>query len=126
MTAEEGRGRRGHDGQVSRNRDKWKRRGARHGNREAKSEAWSVRSDKASYKETEEDGMSVGNQEGKKDKLTASPWGTHESWAGGRQVDTRAGGRDKRTAPSATTDNAGTQGRHEARLGQGKKEGGNR
>ena len=76
MTAEEGSGQRGHADQVSSDGDRWELRGARQGKREAESEGWSVGSDKASDEETEEEGMPAGDQEGSKDTLPASPWGT--------------------------------------------------
>ena len=119
MTAEEDRGRRGQDDQIISNRDSWERRGARQGDREAESEGWSVRSNEASDEETEEDRIPAREQEGSKDTLTLSPWGTQEIGTGGLQVDTRAGRRDEKKAPSATADEAGTRGHHVAREGQG-------
>ena len=64
MTAEEGRGRRGHAGQVLSNMDREDCHRDRHGDREAETKGWSGRSDEASDKETEEDGMPTGEQEG--------------------------------------------------------------
>ena len=87
--------------------------------READSEEWSVRSNNESVTDTEEDGMPAGELGWSDDTLTASPWDTQESGAGGLRVDARVGGSDKRKAPSATADKAGTQGRHGARQGQG-------
>ena len=75
-TAEAGRGHRGHDDQVSSDRDRGERRGDRQGDRDAKIEDWSVGSDKESDVETEEDGMPAGEMEGNDGTLTASPWGT--------------------------------------------------
>ena len=83
MTAEEWSGRWGHDAQLSSNRDREERRGAGQGDRKAKSEGWRVRSEEASDEETEEDSIPTGEQEGSEDTLTASPWGTQESGAGG-------------------------------------------
>ena len=60
MTAEEMRGRQGHDDQVSNNGDRWERHGARQGDREAENEGWSIGSDEASDEETEGDRMTTG------------------------------------------------------------------
>ena len=99
--------------------DRWERRGARQGDREAKSEGWSVGSDAALDKETEEDRRHAGEQEGNKGTMMASPWGTQESGVGGLQVDARVDGRDKRKAPCATADKTGTWGPHGASQGKG-------
>ena len=74
-----------------------------------------------SVEETEEDGMTAGEPEGSGDRLTALPWGTQESGAGGLQWGARASGSDTRKPPSAAADEEGTRGRHGARPGQGKK-----
>ena len=60
MTAEERRGRQVHDDQVSSDGDRWERRGARQGDREAESEGWIIGSDKSSDEETEGDRMPTG------------------------------------------------------------------
>ena len=73
MTAEEGCRHRGHDDQVSRNGDREKCRGAGRADREDKSEGWSIRSNKASEEETEQDGMPTEEQDRIKDTLTALP-----------------------------------------------------
>ena len=112
MTAEEGRGRRGHNEQVISNGGRGNPRGARQGDREAKSEGWSVGSDEASDEETEDEGMPAGEQEGSEVMQKASPWGMQESGEVGIRVDARAGGNDGRKAPSATANKAETQGRH--------------
>ena len=87
--------------------------------REAKSEEWSVGSDDKSDEETEEDGMPAGEVGGSEDTLTASPWGTQESGAGGLRVDARAGRSDERKPPSASDGKAGTRGRHGSKQGKG-------
>ena len=74
--------------------------------------------------EREEEGMPMGEMGGSNDTLTALPWGTQKSGAGGMRVDEQAGGGDEQKAPSATTNKAGMQGRHGARQGQGVKYGG--
>ena len=124
MTTEEGRGHRGHDDQVSSDRDRGERHGARKGDRDAKSEEWSVGSDDESDEETDKERMPVGELERSEDTLTASPWGTQEISAGGPQVGTRAGGSNTRKAPSAAADEAGMQGRHRERPAQRGRQGG--
>ena len=119
MMMKEGRRRRGHDELVRSDRDRGERRGSRQGDREDESEGWSVRSDETSDEETEEDGMTTGEQEGIEETLKALPWGAQESRAGGLQVGARASKSDNRKAPYTTADEAGTQGRHGARQGQG-------
>ena len=106
--------------------DRGDTRGARQGDREDESEGWSIKSDAAFDEETEEDRMPAGEQEGSKDTLTASSWGTQESGSGGIQVDTQAGRRDERKAPSVTADETDTWGRRGARQGQGENDGGRR
>ena len=68
--------------------------------------------------------MTEGEQGGSGDTLTASPWGTQESGAGGLQVGAQAGGSNDSKAPSTAANKAGTQGRHGAGQGQGGKSGG--
>ena len=70
--------------------------------------------------------MPTGELGGSDDTLMASPWGTQESGAGGLRVDVQAVGSDKRKAPSATANEAETQGCHRARQGQGGHDGGRR
>ena len=53
--------------------------------------------------------------------MTAWPWGTQESGAGGLQAGARAEGSDARKAPLEAANEGGTRGRHGARPGQGKK-----
>ena len=83
------------------------------------SEGWSGRSDDESDAETAEEGWGH-------DMLTALPWGTKEKGARGLRVDARAGGSDGQKSPSATTDEAGTRGRHGLWQGQREKNGGRR
>ena len=71
--AEEGRGHRGHDDQVSSGGDRGELCGARRGARDAESEEWSVGSNDESDEETEEEGMPAGGLEGREDTLTALP-----------------------------------------------------
>ena len=73
----------GHNEQVRSDGDRGEPHGDGQGEREAKSKGWSGGSEGDSAKETEEDGMTEGDQGGSGDKLTASPWGTQESVAGG-------------------------------------------
>ena len=65
--------------------------------------------------------MTAGEPEGSGNTLTASPWGTQESGAGGLQGGERAGGNDTGKSPSAATNKEGAQSRHGARPGQGEK-----
>ena len=82
-------------------------------------EEWSGGSDDALDAETEEEGW-------RHAPLTALPWGMQESGARGLRVAARAGKSDGRKAPSATSDKAGTRGRHGAGQEQGAKKGGRR
>ena len=68
--------------------------------------------------------MPEGEKGGSGDMLTASPWGTKESGAGGIQVGTLADGSNDRKSPSAAAKEAGMQVRHGARQEQGGKNGG--
>ena len=109
----EGCGRQDHqENRVSSVGDRGEHRGARQGEREVNSEEWSVRSNKESYAEREEDRMPAGELEGSADTLTASPRGTQEIETGGLRVDAQAGGRDEWKAPAVTVDKAGTWGHH--------------
>ena len=63
--------------------------------------------------------MPAGELGGSDYTLTALPWGSQKSGAEGLQVDEWADGSDNQKAPSATTDEAGTRGRHGVRQGQG-------
>ena len=119
MTAEEGRGQQGHDDQVSSEGGRGERRGDRQGEREANSERLSGGIDEALDEDTEEGSMPAGEQEGSEDMLTASPWGTQESGAGGLQVNARAGRSNESKASSAIANEAGKQVRHKSRQGKG-------
>ena len=77
----------------------------------AESEGWIGGSDAILYGETEEDRWGQA-------PLTASPWDTQESGAGG------LGRRIGRKVPSATADKGETRGRHGAKREQGGKKGG--
>ena len=102
-------------------RGREERSGADQGESDAESEGWNVGSNRDSSEEMEEDSIPEEEQGGIGDTLTASPCGTQESGAGGLQVVAQAGRSDNRKAPLVAADKAGTQGRHGARQGQGKK-----
>ena len=69
--------------------------------------------------------MSEGEQGGRGDTLTVSPWDMQESGAGGVQADTWAGGSNNWKASSAAADKAGPHGRG-AVMGRGRGKGGKR
>ena len=123
MTAETERGRWGHKSQVSSDEDRGGRCVDGQGESDDASKGWSGSSKGDSEEETEEDGMTTGDLEEIGDTLTALPWGTQESGAGGLQGGAGAGGRDTGKSPSAVADEKGTRGLHGARPGQGKKNG---
>ena len=75
------------------------------------SKGWSgAETDDSAEAEMEEDRMTVGEPEGIKNTLTASPWGTQEIGAGGLQGGAKAGGSDTGIAPSAAADKGGGAG----------------
>ena len=76
-------GQRGHDSQVSSNGDRGERHRYVQGESGDASEGWSGGSEGDLAEETEEDGMTPGEPEGRGYTLTASPWGTQEIGAGG-------------------------------------------
>ena len=81
---------------------------------EDKSEEWSGGSYATLETETREDDLGH-------NPLTASPWGTQESGARGKQGVAIAGGSDGRNITFATADEAATRGHHGARREQGDK-----
>ena len=126
MTAEKDIRRKGHDSQVSSDRDRGERRRDGQGESNDASEGWSGGSKGDSVKETEEDRMTARDPEGSGDTLTALPWVTQESGAGALQVGARADGSNTRKAPSAVADEAGARGHYGARPTQGEKNGSQR
>ena len=127
-TAETERGIWGQESQVSSDGDRGERR-ERDGLGESNDagEGWSDgREGGLEDSEMEEDETTAGDPEWSGDTLTASPWGTQESGAGGLQGGARAVWSDTGKAPSAAANEEGARGRHEARTGQGEKNGGRR
>ena len=91
------------------------------------SEEWSGRSaDDSGGSDTEEDRMTAGGPEERRETLTVSPWGTQESGAGAVQGGVRDDGSDTVKSPSAAAEEEGARGRHGARPAQGGGKGGRR
>ena len=115
---EEESGRRFHDTRVISDGDRGERRGDGQGESDNASEGWGGGSEGDLAEETEEDGMTMGEPEGSRDMLTASPWGMEEIGAGVIKVGARSGGSNTSKVPSADANKVGTQGRNGERPGQ--------
>ena len=99
---------RGHDSQVISDGDRGERRGDGQEESDNASEGWGGGSEGDLAEETEEDGITMGEPEGSRDMLTASPWGTEKIGAGGIKVGAQASGSNTSKAPSAAADKVGT------------------